>query len=52
MPYDIPAYIFDIDEATAERLALLNIRRRFRRRLTGFLAALGTMATAAIAVAM
>ena len=28
MPCNIPAHIFDIDEATAERLALYNIRRR------------------------
>ena len=44
MPCNIPAYIFDIDEATAERLALYNIRRRRRRRLAVLAALAGTAA--------
>lgn len=38
MPYRIPAHIFDLDKATAERLTRLAIRRRNGR--TAFAAAL------------
>jgi hypothetical protein len=45
MPCNIPAHIFDIDEATAERLALYNIRRRRLRRLLAAIAAFVGAAT-------
>ena len=44
MPCNIPTHIYDCDEATAERLVGLSIRRRTRRRV--FAALLGLVAFA------
>lgn len=48
MPCRIPSHIFDIDEATAERLTKMNIRKRLLQRMI-VLALILVPATAAVA---
>lgn len=48
MPYNIPSHIFDIDEATAERLANRIILKQRRKTLLGMGMMLMTIAIGAV----
>lgn len=52
MPCKIPAHIFDIDEATAERIERRIIQRRLRNRLLVAVVCLAAATASALAAAL